>query len=517
MKADLVLGIDVGTAALKAGLYDLEGRVLGLAAREYPIIQPRPGWGEHDPERWWMATKEVVREVLKQAGARAEDVVGIGIDCLSPSMVLIDRAGRALRNAFTPLDVRSGPQVEAVRRRLGSNRVFTITGNRPATGTSTLPQLLWVREAEPPVYDRAYKFLHANGFLAYRMTGRATIDWSNAALTLLFDPRRRSWSPLLLGEFGIDEDKLPDPVSPVEVVGELGRKPAEELGLVPGIPVAGGSIDTNTAALGAGVVEEGQAIDSAGAASCLGVITREPRFDDRFLNRCHAVPDRWIIVSQGPHTGLALRWFRNELCRDLEAEDEAAAYRLMDQEAEKAPPGSEGLIYLPYFMGEASPTWNPDATGVFFGLTPGHTRGHLIRAIMEGTAFNIREVLDVLAELGVAVHELVAVGGQAKSPLWLRIRADITSRRLIVPQLKDTAPLGAAILGGVAGGAYRDPAGAARSIFRAELEVEPDPKAHRLYSEAYKLYLEVYSSLVGSFATRRKVISPGPLTTGQHD
>jgi len=505
-----LLGIDIGTSSLKSSIYNIEGSLLGTSMESYQILQAHTTWAEHDPNLWWRALANTLRRALKQARVKARDIAGIGIDCFAPSLVPIDRKGNALRNAFTPLDVRSTEEVAEINNKMGANRIFEITGNRLATGTSSLPNIIWIRKHEKKIAKNTWRFVHANSYISYRLTGICKMDWSNAALTLMFDQEKRSWSTEIIDKFQVAIDKLPDLCAPTEVVGEVTGQEAKRIGLRSGTPVAAGAIDTNCGALGSGVTKEGQAVDSGGAASCLGVVTDAPHFDNRFLNRVHAVPNKWIIVSQGPHSGIALRWFRDEFCKTELAEASRRRvdpYWIMDEEAKKSPPGSNGIIFLPYFMGESSPTWNPFSTSVFFGVSPGQSKGDFIRAILEGTAFNIRENLEVLSELGVEVNELRAIGGQSKSRLWRKLRADITGTKIVVPKIKDATPLGSAILGGVAAGIFTNPEVAADKICEIEETIQPEPETHQRYEEYYNLYKQVYRDLIASFKARANILA----------
>ena len=493
--------MDIGTSSLKSTAYDVHGRLLGTGNQPLPIIQVEPTWAEQDPNLWWRALARTIKIALRQAHVTSKDIAGVGIDCFSPSMIPIDKSGDALRNAITPLDVRSVEEVAEINERLGPARIFEITGNRVATSTSSLPSILWIKKHEPRVFRSTHQFVHANSYLSLRLTGACKMDWSNAALTALFETRKRRWSDEIADRFEIPLQKLPEPCGPTEVVGETTSE-AKKVGLRKGIPVAAGSIDTNCAALGAGVVKEGQVIDSGGATSCIGVTTDEPHFDARFLNRCHALPDKWITVSQGPHTGIALRWFRDEFCDEEKKQASHLGvdpFEVMDKEAAKSPPGSNGVIFLPYLMGECSPIWNPFSSAVFFGLRLGNSKSDLIRSIMEGAAFNIRENLEVIHNLGIKVRDIRSVGGQAKSRLWLRIRANVINQRISVPEAQETAALGSAILGGVAADEYSDPARVASEIFKVKEMIEPKRSAHEKYQLIYPRYLALYESLKPTF------------------
>jgi len=493
---DLLLGVDVGTTRVKAVAFDLEGRPLASSEDEYGIVTPRPAWAEQKPEVWWKTLKEVVHRLFKDSGLRQDDVRGLGVSVLTPALIPVDKNGEALRNAILMIDQRAVEEAAFICEVAGGGRVFEVTGNRIAPGTYTAPSILWIKRHEPEVYEKTYKFLHANGYIVHRMTGAFTTDYTQASATLLLDIKRVEWSEDLCKDLNIDQAKLPEIHPSWRTVGELSREAAHELSLPPGIPVAAGANDTACACIGTGVVEEGMALESIGTTITLSYITTKPLFDLRTLNRLHAVPGRYILMAATSTPGAAYRWLRDRFYRRGEAE---TTYREMDVEAERSPPGSRGLIFLPYLSGERTPIWNPNARGVLFGLTLTHARGDVARAFLEGGAYCVRDCLEVFKSRGLEVSEVRVTGGGAKSGLWRKIMADVLGLTLRTPNVEEASCLGAAILGGVAAGAYDDPIRASKGIVKVTGEVKPCLKSHKRYQRYYRLFKRVYLKLVEEF------------------
>jgi len=489
------LGIDVGTTRVKAVAFNLEGEPLASSIAEYGILTPKPAWAEQKPEVWWRTLREVVHRLFKDCDVHPGDVRGLGVSVLTPALVPVDEKGRALRNAILMIDQRAVEEAELIHRVAGKDKVFEITGNRIAPGTYTAPSILWIKRHEPEVYEKTYKFLHANGYIVHRMTGAFTTDYTQASATLLLDIKNVKWSEDLCETLNIDQSKLPEIRPSWKAVGELTEEAARELNLPRGIPVAAGANDTACACIGTGVVEEGMALESIGTTITLSYITAKPSFDIRVLNRLHAVPERYILMAATSTPGAAYRWLRDQFYR----RKSGATYREMDEEAERAPPGSRGLIFLPYLSGERTPIWNPNARGVLFGLTLTHTRGDVARAFLEGGAYCVKDCLEVFKSRKFEVSEIRVTGGGAKSRLWRSIMADVLGLTLRVPNVEEASCLGAAVLGGTAAGVYGDPIEASRRIVKVVDEVKPRLGNHVKYQRYYKLFKRVYLKLVEEF------------------
>jgi len=493
----ILIGIDVGTLDIKAVAFDFQGKVLCSRREEYELLTPKPNWVEQDPNLWWYSIKNTVRGLFAKADIDSSDVEGIGLSVLTPALVPVDKNGVALRNAILMIDQRAVSEVEWIRRTVGEERVFEITGNRIAPGTYTAPSMLWIKRNEPRVYEKVYKFLHVNGYIVHKMTGVFVTDYTQASATLLFETGgRKIWSEDLCNQLGIPADKLPDVHPSWEVVGELTGEAARELGLRAGIPVVAGANDTACACIGTGVVEEGMVLESIGTTITLSYITRKPAFDKRVLNRLHAVPDRWILMGALSTPGAAYRWLRDQFYRRTESE---VSYTLMDEEAEASPPGAKGLIFMPYLSGERTPIWNPNARGLLFGLTLRHTRRDVTRAFLEGGAYCVRDALEVFRSRDLKISEIRVTGGGSKSALWRQIMADVLGEPLTIPKTEEASALGAAILGGTGTKVYENPISAAKELVDVEEGEKPRLKLHRRYQRYYSLFKRLYENLINLY------------------
>lgn len=498
---ELLIGIDAGASGVKVGLFDPAGELVALAREPVALQTPRPGWAEIVAEDWWAGAVRGVQRVLAASGL-TERVAGIGLSGACPSLVALDAAGRALRPAILFLDTRSEPQAERLRALAPFEQAFALTGNRVSPGTTSAASIAWIRDEEPAVYAAAARFGHATTFLARRLTGVWGLDWTHASFTGLFETcRRRDWSAELCRAYGLDLDRLPPALPPWTRIGGLEPEPASLLGLPSGLPVALGGADSACSALAAGVVDEELAFETTGTSGVVAIAGREPRPDPRLLTRCHAAPDRWLLMGATSCAGASFDWFLRAVLDRAGEPAETLVARALDLAA-AAPPGANGVLFLPYLSGERSPVWDPRARGVFFGLTLSTTTGDLARAVLEGNAHALRQNLTIAeARLGRPVPALVAAGGGAKSPLACQIKADVTGREVRALEFPETAVLGAALLGGVAAGLYHDPfAAAAAAAHRAARVHRPDPAARAVYDRQHALYAALYPALKELYA-----------------
>lgn len=416
----------------------------------------------------------------------------------------VDAAGDPLRPAIIWADQRGLGGAALLAERVGEERVYRITGHRVSSSYS-LAKLLWIREHEPDVFRRTHRVLHAKDFLRLRLTGRAETDYSDASGMNLLDLSTRSWSAEILDAIGLGPERLPDVRPSTHVAGELGAAMAAELGLARGTPIVVGGGDGPCAAVGAGVVDEGLAYAYVGSSAWIALATRQPIFDPerRTFNFWHLDPDRVTPTGTMQSAGASYQWARNVLGQAEMAEaarQGGSAYELMDRLAAQSPPGGRGLLFLPYLMGERSPHWNPAARGVFIGLTLSHTRADMLRAVLEGVAFNLRIILDAFRRQGVAIDALRVIGGGAKGALWRQVLADVLGtpvERLAL--LEEATSLGAAVAGAVAVGLLPGFA-AARDIVRVRDVHRPDPRAGEVYERQYAIFKDAYEALVPVYA-----------------
>ena len=498
----LLLGVDLGTTSAKAALFEVEsGRIVAYASREYPTYYPKPGWAEQDARDWWETIRLVIREVLSKARVDPSSILGVGVSSHREAVALVDKAGRVLDRVIIWMDKRSTPQAEWVRENLDVNELYRRTG-LIVDPTFTATKLMWLRENRPEILKRARWALQPKDYIVYKLTGRAITDYSVASRTMLFDIRTLEWADDLFEDMGLAEYRslFPDPVYSDEVVGEVTGDAAQETGLAPGTPVVAGGGDRGCEVLGAGVLDSRRVEESTGTGSTTATTVDEPLVDPlmRVVTTVHVIRGKWSVEAGMATGGAILRWFRDQFAQGeamLAKLSRRRAYEFLDMEAEYIPPGSNGLIVLPFFAGARAPRWNPKAKGVIFGLTVYHTRAHIFRALMEGVAYEIRKILEVLEELGVRCEELRLLGGGGKTPTWARIKADITGRRVAILEFLDAALVGDAILAGVGVRVLKDYGEGVRRFVRVRQVIWPDPARRRVYDSYYKLYERLASIL----------------------
>ena len=498
-----LLGIDSGTNACKAVLFDLDGRPVSSSTREHSILYPKPTWAEQDPEWWWHAAAEAVEEALKRSRADPGEILGVGLDSQREAVVLVGRDGRSLSNSIIWLDRRALGKVEEMKKMLSFEDVLHRTGV-PIDYIFSAAKLLWIKDEAPNLISEAERILFPKDYIAFRLTGEAATDYSMASRTMLFNIHRLRWDEDICRVLEVPVDLLPPVKGSWEVVGEVTAEAAKVTGLKAGTPVVSGGGDRPCEALGAGVVELGRINIGTGTGTMMTTPLREPKADPQGKVDCccHVAPDTWEYEVAIIATGASLRWFRDNFAREeveMSRRLGGDPYNYLVELASKVPPGSEGLFYYPYPMGAKAPKFNDHAKAVFFGLTLGHSKAHFVRAIMEGIAFQYAETLELFEKLGVSISEASIVGGEAKSELWNQMKADITGLKIWVPEVADAAALGSAILAGVGGGAYRDVREGVRRAVRYRKAYTPNPENHELYGKTMEKYKGVYSHLEGGY------------------
>ncbi len=499
MSGELLIGIDVGTTALKALLYNSGGSVLAEAGREYPTRHPQPNWAEQDPEDWWQAACSVLPLIL--AGVEPQRVAGIAVSSQTPTMLALDEAGRPLYPAVIWMDRRSEPQAQWLREHVGDEAVAGINGGR-CDPYYLAPKLLWFMEHEPELYRQTRTVLQANGYIVYRLCDVLSMDVSHGPLTLLFDSRSRSWSGDLAGQMGVDCGKLPPLYAPAAVVGHVSAEAAAQCGLAAGTPVMAGMTDGTAAAVAAGLLQPGDAVEMSGQSSVLLICSERPYLGTDLISLGHAVAGRHLVVGAMVASGGGLRWFRDEL-----GQVECAAgqrlgvepFELLTLEAAGSPPGANRLLFLPYLFGERSPIWDTDARGVFVGLSQASSRADLVRAIMEGAAYGLRHNMEAAEAGGFTATSLTCVGGGARSALWNQIKADVLDRPVRGLEAAAGAPVGDAIVAGVGAGVYPSAEAALAGGVRVRAAYFPRPEYVERYSALYRAYVELYPALTTTF------------------
>ncbi|MCA1900544.1 MAG: xylulokinase [Chloroflexi bacterium] len=487
------IGIDASTTATKALLMDKNGKVLGVASNEYSFETPRPLWSEQSPALWWDAAAASVRQVMKTTGADASSVKGIGLTGQMHGLVLLDENGEVLRPAILWNDQRTAAQCDEIRRRLGKEQFIQITGNDALTGF-TAPKILWVQENEPEVWKRARHILLPKDYVRYKMTGEFAVDCADGAGTILFDLKKRAWSPEVLKALDIPAEILPKTFEGTEVTGALSPAAAKELGLTAGIPVFGGGGDQAAAAVGTGAVRAGVVSLSLGTSGVVFAATDgaaiEP--EGRLHAFCHSAPGKWHFMGVMLSAAGSLRWHRDTFAPGTN-------YDALLAPTAEVPPGSDGLVFLPYLTGERTPHPDPLARGAFVGLTVRHTFPHLTRAVLEGVSFGLRDSFELMKNAGLKdISQVRVTGGGARSPLWRQILADVFNAEIVTVNAEEGAAYGAALLAATGAGAFSSVESACDAVIQITGSVQPG-KNQAVYEKLYPVYRALYPALSPQF------------------
>jgi len=479
------VGLDIGTSGARAIVVDARGKVVASGTATYPISHPRPLWSEQDPNDWWEGAQQAVRTAVASSGV-ANEVVGIGLTGQMHGAVFLDEADQPIRPAMLWNDGRTAQQCAEIERRVGSERLLEIAGNPALTGFQA-PKILWLRDHEPDAYRRLRRLLLPKDYIRLRLTGDAATDASDASGTLLLDLATRDWSSEIVDALELSAGWLPEVYEGPEVTGTLRPDVARVLGLQAGIPVIAGGGDNAAAAVGTGIVREGFVSASIGTSGVIFAHTDRfvPDPGGRLHTFCHAVPDKYHLMGVTLSAGGSFQWWRDLLGGD-------AGYGELADAADGVPAGAEGLVFLPYLSGERTPHRDPLARGTFFGLTARHGQAHLSRAVMEGVVFSLRESIEIMQELGIAINHVRATGGGARHPLWIALQADILGLPVYRSDAEEGPALGAALLAGVGAGMFADVGTASALIGVEEPGQTPDPTREDRYSELYPLYRDVY-------------------------
>ncbi len=495
-----IMGIDVGTTGTRVVVVRPDGHVIGAATGDHqPMRMARPGWAEQEPEDWWEATLRAVRAALGVAGVTGRDVAAVGLSGQMHGVVLLDKTHAVLRPSLIWCDQRSQPQCDWITERVGGERLIRLVSNPALTGFSA-PKLLWVRDNEPKVFERAAHFLLPKDYVRFRLTGEFATEVSDASGTLLFDVTHRRWSQEMLRALEIPSKLLPRAYESPEVTGKITRETALVTGLRAGTPVVGGGGDQASSAVGNGIVLPGLTSATLGTSGVIFTFTDTPTLDPqgRIHTFCHAVPGKWHVMGVTQGAGLSLRWFREQFGGSeawLAHQTGVDAYDLLIAQAARVPPGSEGLLWLPYLMGERTPHLDAHARGMWFGLTAAHTRAHLIRSILEGVAFSLRDSLEIFKELGIPVEQVRASGGGSRSFFWRQIQADVYGKQLVTLRTSEGSAFGAALLAGVGAGIYSSVEESAREAIQIRERLTPLASNVQTYNRLYEVYRSLYPAV----------------------
>jgi xylulokinase len=489
----LVLGLDVSTTATKAVLQDAEGAVLAVGASAYPYETPHPLWSEQDPALWWDASRVAVRAALEVAGADAAAVEAVGLTGQMHGLVTLDARDEVLRPAILWNDQRTGAECDVIREIVGRGRLIATTGNDALPGF-TAPKLLWLRRHEPEVWAAIAHVLLPKDLVRLRLTGEHAVDRADGSGTMLFDLASRDWSTEIVSELGIERGWLPQTYEGPMITGSITEAAASATGLRAGTPVIAGGGDQAAAAIGVGSVVPGVSSVSLGTSGVMFTTTEGPTIEPegRLHAFCHAVPDRWHLMGVMLSAAGSLRWYRDALAPGV-------AFEELVEEAAQAPPGSDGLLFLPYLTGERTPYPDPLARGAFVGLTVHHGRAHLTRAVLEGVAFGLRDSLELMLAAGLPhPTEIRATGGGIRSALWRQILADVLGAAIVTTIDAEGAAQGAATLAAVGAGWFDTVQDACRALVRTG-ETTPPSEAAGAYTRAYARYRGLYPALAATF------------------
>jgi len=490
------IGIDVGTSGTKTLLIDAYGKVVASATFEYPLYQPQIGWAEQNPEDWWDASVKGIRSVLEKSKVDPKEVKAVGLTGQMHGLVMLDKNYNVIRPSIIWCDQRTAKECDEITEKVGKERLIEITANPALTGF-TASKILWVRNNEPQNYEKVYKILLPKDYIRFKLTGEFATDVSDASGMQLLDIKNRCWSDEVLEKLEIDKNLLGKVYESPEVTGKINKAASEITGLCEGTLVVAGGGDQAAGAVGNGIVKTGVISSTIGSSGVVFAHLDEFKIDPqgRVHTFCHAVPGKWHVMGVTQGAGLSLKWFRDNFAHIEKAAFEFIdkdPYILMDQEAELANPGADGLVFLPYLMGERSPILDPYAKGVFFGITAKHTRREFIRAVMEGVVFSLKSCMDVLEEMSVEIKEVRVSGGGSKSNLWRQIQADIFKKEIWVTNSAEGPSFGAAILASVGAKVYSTVEEACDAIIKKEKKEIPKSSNVKIYEETYKLYTELY-------------------------
>ncbi len=492
-----LLGIDIGTSACKVALFDQGGNVISSASEEYEVSYPKPGWAEQNPEDWWTGICRGIKGVLEQSKIPAGQIAGIGIDGQSWAAVAVDREGNVLADTPIWMDTRANDICKELNDRVGEKRIFEISGNSLQPSYTTA-KIIWYQRNLPQMYERTYKILQSNSYIACKLTGKMTQDVSQGYGLHCFDMHTGTWNWEMCEALGIPEGLLPEIYSCHEVIGTVTDHAAAQSGLAAGTPVVAGGLDAACGTLGAGVIHSGETQEQGGQAGGMSICMDQYKADMRLILGYHVIPGLWLLQGGTTGGGGVMRWLERELA-DYEREEGRRCGRssldLFNDLAQETAPGSDGLIFLPYMAGERSPIWNPKAKGVYYGLDFSKTKGHLIRAAMEGVAMSLKHNLEVAEHAGAKVSVLRAMGGSANSLLWTQIKSDVTGKPIAVPSSDTATTLGAAILAGVGVGIYGSFEDAVKITVKNKRYHVPNQDNREVYDRNYRNYLEIYDSL----------------------
>jgi xylulokinase len=497
---EYILGIDIGTSACKAAVFDKSGNVIASHTAAYGLYHPKPGYAEQKPEEWWAAVCQSVRQIVGRDDLGApriapRDIKAVGLDGQSWSAILIDKSGSVLFDNPIWMDSRASDICEEIKKNIGEKNIFELCGN-PLAPTYTAPKIIWFKRNYPGIFKKAYKVLQSNSYIAYKLTGVLSQDFSQCYGLCFYDMRKKTWDKNTAKALDTDIDLMPDIYNCHDVIGRVAKEAAGLTGLREGTPVVAGGVDSAAGTLGAGVISNGETQEQGGQSGGMSICMDAYSPHEKLIMCNHVVPDKYLLQGGTVGGGASFKWLCANFFPDL-------SFAEMDGRAISAPAGSDGLIFLPYMSGERSPVWDPNAKGVFYGVDFAKTAPHFIRAVMEGVAYSLLHNLETAAagrgDPGapqININNLYSNGGAANSDLWMQIKSDVTNRQISAISSSDVSTtLGAAILAGVAVGIYSDFGDAVKNTVTVKKTFYPNAENHEIYMKRYKTYLDIYNNL----------------------
>ena len=503
MSIQCVIGIDLGTSGTKLLLMDRSGEIRASAFKPYSVIQPRPAWAEQNPTDWTRAAVNGTKELLARSHIDPGNIVAIGLSSQIDGVVPVDEQEEPLDNAIIWMDRRAKQQCREVKAKMSEENFYALTG-LAIDPSHMAPKIMWLRENRPKAYDKAEQFLLPGNYLLKFLTDESYTDHSNASCSMLYDIKRGQWDSGLCDLMGIAREKLPAIKDSTHVAGNITRRFADACGLRKDVKVVVGGGDEEIGAVGAGVIDHLALLDLTGTSEPMCLSLDQPLLDPTRLLECHAhgYPGKWLLENTGGLSGGIYKWFKEQLCVAETQQAEKlglSAYQVLNQAISEVPAGSEGLLFLPFFSGSILPEWNPDARGVILGLTLGHTRQHIARAMMEGTAYVLKDFMEHLTEISLEPTRIVLAGGGARGEIWRKIKTDVIGKRTVCCKNEEVTASGAAILALVGSGLYRDVGEAVREIVTVSNPASPSPETASTYKKLHTIYRETYVSLKNIF------------------
>ena len=506
MKKDILVGIDIGSSNIKTVFFNDRMDIVANESNEIEIIFPKPGWSEYNPNEWWKNVRETLRRALANSSVAPERILGIGVSSLGCCAVPLDESGNALYNAIPWSDQRAEKEVKFLVKNCRDG-IFDACGNMPSRLSAT-PHLLWIKNSEPDIYRKIYKYTEASGYITQKLTGSFVLDHSMASgLDYGFDTKTLDYNEELIEAMGLDMDKYPVLIKNTDRAGTVTEKAAGETGLIQGTPVFLAGLDIVSAAISGGAIEPGQGYYSMGSASNMMLITRVNEGTPNLSSLLHIVdPDiRCFFGSQGS-VGYSLKWFRDqfggpEKSASSVLEGSLDPFEILTAEAAKTRPGAGGLLYLPFLFGKFHPAFNEHAQGVLFGMNATTTKPQVIRALMEGCTYNMYETIKESQKIGIDLQEILTSGGPSRSPLWCQIIADVTNCKVVTIDTPEASPMGNALLVGVAVGFYESFRDTIARFVKKDREYIPSEQDHGLYEDLFSVYNSVYDLVSDDFRT----------------